>query len=167
MARLPILRFPDPKLKLVAKPVEIFDQDLQKLCANLLETMYESEGIGLAATQAGVLQRVFVMDLSERKDQPLCFINPKIVAASDEITWEEGCLSFPGAYAYVKRNAKITVEYLNWQGEAQSLQAEGLNAVCIQHEIDHLDGVTFYDHLSPLKQKMMRKKLEKQYDRML
>lgn len=167
MALLPILRFPDPKLKLVAKPVEVFGEEITKIYNDMLETMYGSDGIGLAATQANIQQRILVMDISEDKSAPMCFINPEIYSTSEDIISEEGCLSFPGVYANVKRKAKIILDFYNLEGEKQSLTTDGLAAICLQHEIDHLNGITFYDHLSPLKQRMLRKKLEKQYDKSL
>lgn len=167
MALLSILQFPDPRLKLVAKPVESFGSSLSEIYANMLETMYEFHGVGLAATQVNIQQRIITMDISEDQSQPLCIINPTIVNATEDIVWEEGCLSFPGVYAKVKRKAKVTLEYYDLKGQKQIMEAEDLTAICIQHEIDHLDGITFYDHLSPLKQKMMRKKLEKIYDKSL
>lgn len=165
MALLTVLQFPDPRLKLVAKPVETFDQQISKIFTDLIETMYAADGVGLAATQVNIQQRIFVMDLSDNKQQPLCLINPRILQANDTITWEEGCLSFPNIFAKVKRSANIMVEFHDLKGQIQQLEAKELAAVCIQHEIDHLDGITFYDHLSPLKQKMLRKKIEKQYDK--
>ncbi len=167
MALLPILKYPDPKLKLVALQVEKFDVSLHNSCADLLETMYAYDGVGLAATQVNIQQRIFVLDISEDRTQPLCVINPKIVATHGKINWEEGCLSFPGVYAKVQRYAQISLEYLNQQGEPQTLEADGLLSVCIQHELDHLDGITFFDHLSPLKRKLLRVKLEKQRDKIL
>lgn len=167
MALLPILQFPDPKLKLVAKPVEVFDKDIATICADMFETMYETQGVGLAATQVNVQLRIIVMDISEEKTNPICLINPRLINAEGDITWEEGCLSFPGVYAKVKRSAKVTVEFFNPRGERQELHAEELTAVCIQHEIDHLNGITFYDHLSTLKQNMLRKKLDKLRDKVL
>jgi len=167
MAVLPVVRFPDPRLKLVAKSVESFGEALTKICADMLETMYAAEGVGLAATQVNVQQRIIVLDISEDRSQVLCLINPIIIKAEDEIVWEEGCLSFPGVYAKVKRSAKVKVEFYDIQGERQEMEADGLTAVCLQHEIDHLNGITFYDHLSPLKQQMLRKKLSKQRDSVL
>ena len=167
MALLPILQFPDPRLKLVAKPVAAFGEEITKIYNNLLETMYEHDGIGLAATQTNIQLRIFVMDLSEDQSQAKCFINPEIISASGELVQEEGCLSFPNVFAKVKRYANITVKFYNLDGEQQTLTVEDLDSICIQHEMDHLDGVTFFDHLSPLKQKMIRKKLEKQYDKTL
>lgn len=167
MALLPILQFPDPRLKLVAKPVETFDAHTAKICDDLFETMYEANGVGLAAIQANIPQRIIVVDTSEDQSAGICLINPKLINAESEIIWEEGCLSFPGVFAKVKRSAKITVEYYNQKGQLLQLHAEELTAVCIQHEIDHLNGISFYDHLSPLKQKLIRKKLEKIRDKAL
>ena len=167
MALLPILQFPDPRLKLVAKPVEVFNADVAQTCADMLETMYETQGVGLAATQVNIQQRILVIDTSEKHNQPLCLINPRLINAEGDITWEEGCLSFPGVYAKVKRSAKITVEYFTPTGERKEIHVEDLTAVCLQHEIDHLNGITFYDHLSTLKQAMLRKKLEKLRDKAL
>jgi len=165
MAALSILQYPDPRLKLVAKQVDKFDAALEGLCADMLQTMYESDGVGLAATQVNVQQRLFTLDLSITKNQPLCIINPKILASHDSIVWEEGCLSFPGVYAKVTRSAELTLEYSDIHGEQHILQADGLLAVCIQHELDHLDGITFFDHLSSLKRRMLRNKLEKLRER--
>lgn len=165
MATLSVLRFPDPRLKLVAKPTESFDAELASIATNLFETMYEFDGVGLAATQVNVLQRIFVIDLSDNRSQPMCFVNPTITASVGEITHEEGCLSFPGAYAKVKRKEQITVEYFDLEGQPHTLEAQGLLSICIQHELDHLDGVTFFDHLSSLKQKLIRSKLDKQRDK--
>jgi len=167
MSLLSVLQFPDPRLKLVAKPVQNFGAELKQLCADMFETMYEFDGIGLAATQVNILQRIIVMDISENKTADLCLINPTIIEASDEVIQEEGCLSFPGVYGKVKRNAKITVEFFNPEGHLHQLTTDGLTAICIQHEIDHLNGITFYDHLSTLKQSMIRKKLTKLYDKTL
>lgn len=165
MALLQILQYPDPRLKLVAKPVGEFDAALESLYMDMLQTMYESDGVGLAATQVNVQQRIFTLDTSSTKDQPLCVVNPKILNNSGSVIWEEGCLSFPGVYAKVTRSAELSLEYYDIHGETQTLHAEGLLSVCIQHEIDHLDGITFFDHLSPLKRKMMRSKLEKLRER--
>ncbi len=165
MALLSILQYPDPRLKLVAKPVDKFDASLANVCSDLLETMYESDGVGLAATQVNIQQRLFTIDLSTNRSQPLCIINPTISNTNKSIVWQEGCLSFPGVYAKVTRSAELTLEYYNIHGESQILQAEGLLAVCIQHELDHLDGITFFDHLSSLKKRMLRNKLEKLRER--
>lgn len=161
MAILSIIKYPDPKLKLVATPVEVFDSALVTLCSDLLETMYKFDGIGMSATQVNVQQRVFVLDLSEKQNQPMCFVNPVITNRIGNINFEEGCISFPDIYAKIKRAAEITLQYQDIEGNQHSLHAEDLLAVCIQHELDHLDGITFYDHLSPLKKKLLRRKLEK------
>lgn len=160
MAILEILKYPDPKLKLVAKPVVAFDIELQTLAQNMLETMYYHEGIGLAANQINVQTRIFVLDLSDNKDQSLCVVNPRIKNANGEMLYEEGCLSFPNVYAKIKRNKEVELEYFDLQGNMQTLVADGLLAICIQHEIDHLDGITFFDRLSSLKQKLLRRKLK-------
>lgn len=165
MALLPILEFPDPRLKLVAKPVEEFDTTVITLCNDLLETMYHEDGVGLAATQANIQLRVFTIDISDQQNQPLCIVNPTIVNAIGTQTWEEGCLSFPDIYAKVKRNAEVVLEYYTPEGAKQTLNADGLLAVCIQHEIDHLNGITFFDHLSSLKKQLIRRKLEKMRER--
>jgi len=161
MSKLDILEFPDPRLKLVATPVEKFDSELKSICANLIETMYSQDGVGLAATQVAIQKRVFVMDISDSRDQPTCLINPEIINAEGELIWEEGCLSFPGVYAKVKRSNSLTVKYYDQEGNTHEETVSGLHAVCIQHEIDHLNGITFFDHLSKLKQNMIRKKLNK------
>ena len=162
MTLLNILTLPDKRLKTVAKPVEIFDQALKTLIADMLQTMYEAPGIGLAATQVDVHKRIVVIDISEEKDQPLCLINPKITEKNGQQVHEEGCLSVPGIYAKVKRANTITVEAQDETGEKIQFQADELLAICIQHELDHLKGVVFLDHLSPLKRKMALKKLEKE-----
>jgi peptide deformylase len=161
MALLSILQYPDARLKLVAKHVDSFDAALENFCADMLETMYKSNGVGLAATQVNVQQRIFTLDISSTLKQPMCIINPKILDRSGNVVWEEGCLSFPGVYAKVTRSAALTLEYCNIKGEPQTMQAEGLLAICIQHELDHLNGITFFDHLSSLKKRMLRNKLEK------
>lgn len=167
MALLPILKYPDPRLKIVATPVTIFDENLNQTCADLLETMYAYEGIGLAATQTNITQRIFVLDLSHNRSQPFCIINPEITAHTGTLTREEGCLSFPGVYAKVQRHAEITLKYFTAAGVEQTLNATELLAVCIQHELDHLNGITFFDHISPLKRKLLRAKLDKQRDKIL
>ncbi len=161
MALLQILKYPDPRLKLVAKHVDRFDTTLERLYTDMLQTMYESDGVGLAAIQVNVQQRLFTLDLSPTRDQPLCIVNPKILNNSGSVIWEEGCLSFPGIYAKVTRSAELTLEYCNIRNEKHILHAEGLLAVCIQHELDHLEGITFFDHLSSLKKRMIHNKLEK------
>jgi len=162
MSRLSILEFPDPRLRRVAKPVDEVTESERKLAADMLETMYAANGIGLAATQINQGIRLVVMDLSENRDEPRIFINPEIVERSGSQTCEEGCLSVPGVYAEVKRAEAVKVRALGLDGESFELDAEGLLAVCIQHEIDHLDGKVFVDYLSPLKRRMVEKRLVKQ-----
>lgn len=159
MALLDILTLPDTKLKTKAKAVSVFDSQLDQLCDDMLETMYAAPGIGLAATQVDVHQRVVVMDISEENDEPRIFINPEIIASEGTQTYEEGCLSVPGIYAKVKRAHSVTLKFQDTQGDSHQLEADGLLAVCIQHEIDHLKGIVFLDHLSTLKRKMAMKKL--------
>lgn len=161
MALLNILTLPDKRLKTVAKPVEQVTDDIRDLAHNMLETMYAAPGIGLAATQVNHHVQLVVMDISEQHNEPRVFINPKITARNGEQVHEEGCLSVPGIYADVKRAQEITVEFLDLDGQPQTLTADGLLAVCIQHEIDHLKGIVFLDHLSVLKRKMALKKLAK------
>ncbi len=162
MAILDILRFPDPRLRTVAKPVDAVDDEVRQLVDDMLETMYAAPGIGLAATQVNVHRRVVVIDVSESKDQPVCLINPEIVAAEGEEEMDEGCLSVPGQYETVRRAEFVRVRYLDRDGQEQELETDGLLAVCIQHELDHLEGKLFVDYLSPLKRNRIRKKLEKE-----
>lgn len=161
MAKLEILHYPDPRLRNKARPVEQVDEKIRQFVDDMLETMYAAPGIGLAATQVNVAKQIIVMDLSENKDQPLCLINPMILQASGEEETEEGCLSVPGVYEMVKRAENIEVRALNRQGEPFEMQASGILAVCIQHEVDHLDGKLFVDYLSQLKKRRIKKKLEK------
>ncbi|GLT23358.1 peptide deformylase [Zoogloea oryzae] len=161
MALLPILRYPDPRLHTRAAPVREVTDAIRKLIADMAETMYEAPGIGLAATQVDVHKRVVVIDVSEDKSGLLALINPEIIARSGEQVCEEGCLSVPGIYDKVSRSEKVTVRALNQQGESFDLDAEGLLAVCIQHEIDHLDGKVFVEYLSQLKQTRIKGKLAK------
>ena len=161
MAKLEILHYPDPRLRNKASPVKQVDDKISKLVDDLLETMYAAPGIGLAATQVNVAKQIVVIDLSENKDQPLCLINPQILLAAGEEETEEGCLSVPGVYEAVKRAGSIEVRALNRQGEPFEMKAEGMLAVCIQHELDHLEGKLFVDYLSQLKKQRIRKKLEK------
>jgi peptide deformylase len=162
MAVLPILRYPDPRLHTVAKPVEHVDERIRELVADMAETMYAAPGIGLAATQVNVHERVIVIDVSETKDQLLVLINPELVGASTQTqVYEEGCLSVPAVYEDVERPEAVTVRALNVQGEAFELNADGLLAVCIQHEMDHLMGKVFVQYLSRLKQNRIRTKLLK------
>jgi len=151
MALLPILEFPDPRLRKVAAPVAAVTPEIKKLVRDMAETMYAAPGIGLAATQVDVHKRVIVMDVSETRDQLRVFINPELLSASGEAENEEGCLSVPGYYDKVTRAATIRVRALNEEGEPFELDAEGMLAVCIQHEMDHLIGKVFVDRLSPLK----------------
>jgi len=162
MAIREILHFPDPRLRNRARPVEAVDQSVRELVDDLLETMYAAPGIGLAAIQINVAQRVVVIDLSEDKSQPLVLINPEIVGRRGEERTEEGCLSVPGIYDTVARAEWISLRALDRQGEAFHLETDGLLAVCIQHEIDHLDGKLFVDYLSTLKRQRIRKKLERE-----
>ncbi len=159
MAILDILTLPDPKLKTKAQRVTDFDGSLAQLTEDMLETMYAAPGIGLAATQVDVHQKVVVMDVSEDSDTPMVFINPEIIEATGSQTYEEGCLSVPGIYAKVKRAEQLVMKYQDIAGEWHELSADGLLAVCIQHELDHLQGIVFLDHLSTLKRKMAMKKL--------
>ena len=161
MAKLKILRFPDARLRTKAVPVSDVSDGIRAFIDDMLETMYDALGIGLAATQVNVHQQVVVIDISEEKDQPLCLINPKITKSDGVEISEEGCLSVPEYYAEVERAERITVEALDRDGKPFELEADGLLAVCIQHELDHLKGKLFVDYLSPLKQKRLRKKLEK------
>jgi peptide deformylase len=161
MAKLTILEFPDPRLRTKAVPIESFDAALRQLIDDMLETMYAAPGIGLAATQVDVHRELLVLDVSESKDQPMVFINPRILQREGEQVYQEGCLSVPGIYADVTRANQIRVHALDRHGAAFSIDADGLLAICIQHEIDHLEGKVFVDYLSPLKRDMVRKKLEK------
>lgn len=162
MAILDVLHFPDPRLRTVAKPVEQVDDALRLLIDDMFETMYRAPGIGLAATQVDVHRRLIVIDISETKNQPLVLINPELIEKDGIEEMDEGCLSVPGVYETVQRAEHIKVKALDRQGEAFELSADGLLAVCIQHEIDHLDGKLFVDYLSQLKRTRIRKKLEKQ-----
>ena len=162
MALLPILRYPDPRLHRKATLVTEVDDAIRKLIADMAETMYEAPGIGLAATQVDVHKRVVVIDVSEDKSKLFAFINPEIVDRSGEQVCEEGCLSVPGIYEKVTRSEHVKVRALDPQGEPFTLEAEGLLAVCIQHEIDHLDGKVFVEHLSQLKQSRIKARLAKQ-----
>lgn len=162
MALLPIIEYPDPRLKTVAKPVTRFDERLRKLAADMAETMYAAPGVGLAATQVDVHERLIVIDVSETKDQLRVFVNPEIVWASDQmVECEEGCLSVPGIYDAVSRPDRVRVRAQDVQGERFELDCEGLLAVCVQHEMDHLLGKVFVEYLSPLKQERIRGKMRK------
>jgi len=162
MTILNILHHPDPRLRAVASPVSHVDDTVRQLLDDMLETMYEAPGIGLAATQVNVDKRVVVIDVSEEKNQPLCLINPEITEREGSEEMDEGCLSVPGVFETVKRAEYVTMQALDRDGQLFELQADGLLAVCIQHEIDHLDGKLFVDYLTQLKQKRIRKKLEKE-----
>ncbi|MDT0594789.1 peptide deformylase [Glaciecola petra] len=162
MPVLKVLTFPDERLRTVAKPVESVNKDIKKLVADMFETMKDEKGIGLAATQVNVHKRVVVMDVSEEQNEPYVFINPEIMEKSGSTISEEGCLSVPNNYAKVDRAEKVTVKALDKNGESFELEAEGLLAVCIQHELDHLKGKLFVDYLSPLKRDRIKKKLEKE-----
>ena len=161
MAILEILEFPDPRLRTIARPVERVDDALRKLIADMFETMYAAPGIGLAATQVNVHQRLLVLDISEEKNQPMVLINPEIEPISGEQVYNEGCLSVPGYYDDVTRHDRIRVRALDRDGKAFELEADGLLSVCIQHEMDHLDGKLFVDYLSRLKRDRVKTRLEK------
>lgn len=162
MPLLPILHYPDPRLHNVAVPVTRVDDRIRQLIKDMAQTMYAAPGIGLAATQVDVHERVLIIDISETRDQLQAFINPEILERSGETETEEGCLSVPGIYDKVTRAERVIVQALNAQGEKFTLEAEGLLAVCIQHEIDHLDGKVFVEYLSRLKQQRIAAKLKKQ-----
>jgi peptide deformylase len=164
MAIRPILTAPDPRLKAVSEPVAKVDGEIRTLVDDMIETMYGADGIGLAAIQVGVPKRILVMDIDQKdgKKNPRAFINPVITWASDEMaTFEEGCLSVPEIWDEVERPARIKAEYLDRDGKKQTLEADGLFATCLQHEMDHLNGILFLDHLSKLKRSMALKKLQK------
>ncbi|HOL64954.1 MAG TPA: peptide deformylase [Accumulibacter sp.] len=162
MPLLSILRYPDPRLKKIASPVTTIDDRIRRLARDMAETMYEAPGIGLAATQVDVHQQVIVIDISETHDQLLTLINPEILDSDGAQIGEEGCLSVPGIYDKVERAASVRVRYLDLDGQEQTLAADELLAVCIQHEIDHLQGRVFVDHLSQLKQVRIKNRLAKQ-----
>jgi len=162
MAILDILEFPDPRLRTKAQPVAVVDATIKQLAADMLETMYAAPGIGLAASQVNVHKRVLVIDTSETHDKPMVFINPEIIAREGDEETEEGCLSVPGIFEKVRRAERITVRALDRNGIQFEMQADGLLAVCIQHEMDHLEGKLFVDYLSDLKRTRIRGKLEKE-----
>jgi len=162
MAILDILHFPDARLRNVAKPVAQVDDSVRQLIDDMFETMYQAPGIGLAAIQVNDPRRVIVVDISEDRSQPLALVNPEVLAKEGEEEMDEGCLSVPGVYETVQRAEKIRVRALGRDGEPFEMEADGLLAVCIQHEIDHLDGKLFVDYLSNLKRQRIRKKLEKE-----
>ena len=163
MAKLPILHFPDPRLRTKAKPVLVVDDNIRRLANDMLETMYDAPGIGLAASQVNHHIRLLVIDITEEKNQPMVFINPVITPLTTEtIPYEEGCLSVPSVYDFVERYSRVAVTALNEHGKSFSLEADGLLAVCLQHEQDHLDGKLFVDYLSTLKRQRIKAKLLKQ-----
>jgi len=162
MTKLAILEYPDPRLRTTAAAVDVVDDNVRSLAADLLETMYAAKGIGLAATQVDVHRRVLVLDVSEERNEPLVLINPEIVSATGRGPGEEGCLSVPDIYEKVQRATHIRVRSLGRDGVPFELEAEGLLAVCIQHEMDHLDGKLFVDYLSELKRQLIRRRLEKE-----
>ena len=162
MALLNILHFPDPKLRTVARPVTVFDDKLKKLVSDMFETMYEAPGIGLAATQVDQHIRLLVMDVSEERNEPRCLINPEILQADGEQDSDEGCLSVPGFYELVTRAEHIRIRANDVEGKIIEFESEAIESVCIQHEMDHLEGKLFVDYLSTLKRNRIRKKLLKQ-----
>jgi peptide deformylase len=162
MSTLEILTFPDPRLRSHAERVKPVDDDVRRIVDDMFETMYAAPGIGLAATQVNIPKRIIVIDISEEKDRPLCLINPEIMESNGEEEMEEGCLSVPGFYEPVTRAERVRVRALDRDGKPFELEADGLLAVCIQHEIDHLDGKLFVDYVSALKRQRIRKKLEKE-----
>ena len=158
---LDILKYPDKRLRTIAKPVVSVDKTIKQQVKDMFETMYEAPGIGLAATQVNFHQRIIVIDVSDQCNEPICLINPEVIEKSGEIQWEEGCLSVPDYYENIIRANDIKVQALNQHGETIELEASEMLSVCIQHEIDHLNGILFVDHLSKLKQKRLKKKTEK------
>jgi len=165
MAKLEILEFPDPRLRTVAKPVAQVDDRIRQLVDDMFETMYAAPGVGLAASQVNVHERVVVIDVSEDQSQPMVFINPEVTVLDEEVLrpYDEGCLSIPGFYETVERPEKVRVNALDRDGKPFELEPDGLLAVCIQHELDHLNGKLFVDYISPVKRQRIRKKLEKQH----
>lgn len=161
MAVLQVLHFPDERLRIVAKAVDSITPEIKKIASDMIETMYDENGVGLAATQVNIHQRIVVIDVSEDRDQAIAMINPTIIDSSGEEVSEEGCLSVPDTNADVQRSEFVTLQYLNLEGESVTVEADGLFAVCIQHELDHLKGKLFIDYLSPFKQKRIKAKLEK------
>ncbi|WP_085300263.1 peptide deformylase [Cognaticolwellia mytili] len=163
MAILPVLRFPDEKLRTKAQPITDVNDEIRKIISDMFETMYAENGVGLAATQVDIHQRIVVIDVSENKEHPYVLINPEIISKSDEtLINEEGCLSVPSCYAKVDRSVNVTVRALDENGKEFTLDGEELLAICIQHELDHLNGILFVDYLSPLKRQRIKTKLEKE-----
>ena len=158
---LNILKYPDKRLRTIAKPVVSVDETIKQQVKDMFETMYEAPGIGLAATQVNFHKRIIVIDISDQCNEPICLINPEIIEKSGEIEWEEGCLSVPDYYENVIRANDIKVQALNQHGETFNLEASEMLSVCIQHEVDHLDGILFVDHISKLKQNRLKNKTEK------
>ena len=161
MSRLEILHYPDPRLRRRAEPVNVVDDDARRLIDDMLETMYDAPGIGLSAPQVNVAKRVITVDVSKDRSAPVCLVNPEILSVDGETETEEGCLSVPGVFELVARPERVRVRALDRDGRSREIEAEGLLAVCIQHEIDHLDGRLFVDYLSRLKRQRIRKKAEK------
>jgi peptide deformylase len=161
MSLLQVLTFPDERLRTIAKPVEAITPEIQNIVDDMLETMYDEEGIGLAATQVDIHQRIVVIDISEERDQPMVLINPEITDKRGEDGIEEGCLSVPGSRALIPRAAEVSVKALDRDGNPFSFEADDLLAICVQHELDHLAGKLFVDYLSPLKRQRIKQKLEK------
>ncbi len=162
MTKLAILEYPDPRLRTRAVPVAVVDDAVRQLIDDLLETMYASKGIGLAASQVDIHRRVLVLDISDSRDQPMAFINPEILESEGSAPGEEGCLSLPGIYDKLERAARVRVRALDRNGEPFELEADGMLAVCIQHEMDHLEGKLFVDYLSELKRQLIRRRLQKE-----
>ena len=162
MALLQVLHFPDPRLRTKAKPIKQVDNAIRKMVNDMFETMYQAPGVGLAATQVNIHKQVIVIDVSEKRNQPVCLINPNILSREGIQSTEEGCLSVPGIFEKIERAERVTVQALNQKGEHFTLTTDGVLAVCIQHEIDHLTGKLFVDYLSSLKRQRIRKKLFKQ-----
>lgn len=161
MAILEVLHFPDERLRKIAAPVEKITPDIEHIIEDMFETMYQEEGIGLAATQVNIHKRIIVIDVSENRENPLVFINPELIEKDGETGIEEGCLSVPESRAFVSRAEHVKVRAMNRQGESFELEADGLLAICLQHEMDHLMGKLFVDYLSPLKRQRIRQKIEK------
>ena len=161
MSLLPVLTFPDDRLRTIAQPVDKVDAEIQQIVDDMLETMYHEEGVGLAATQVNIHRRIVVIDTSSTRDQPMVLINPEITATSGDDGIEEGCLSVPGSRAYIPRAAEVSVTALDRDGQSYHFEANGLLAICVQHELDHLNGKLFVDYLSPLKRQRIKQKLEK------
>ena len=161
MALLTLRHFPDPCLRETAQPVTVFDDELKTFVTDMTETMYAERGIGLAAPQVGVCKRVIIVDISENRDQPMALINPEFIQCDGEMMMMDGCLSLPESYTETQRYSSVTVRYQDINGAEHTLEAEGLQAGCLQHEVDHLNGKLFIDHLSPLKRQRIEKKVKK------